>query len=72
MARSIGVSVVSEGVETREQLEFLLEEKCEYMQGYYFSKPVAAEAFTGLLKLMNKTWRKPAAPDPAKNAQALG
>jgi len=52
MANSLGMSVVSEGVETKDQLNFLLESECEYMQGYYFSKPVSADKF---LTLLNKT-----------------
>ncbi|CAM8645903.1 COG5001 Predicted signal transduction protein containing a membrane domain, an EAL and a GGDEF domain [Comamonadaceae bacterium] len=51
MAHSFGMSVVAEGVETREQLEFLRSLGCEEVQGYLFSKPVpadqAAAAFAG-------------------------
>jgi diguanylate cyclase (GGDEF)-like protein len=53
MAKSLGMSVVSEGVENKGQLDFLLEEKCEFAQGYYFSKPVAEDDFLSLLKKMN-------------------
>lgn len=35
--------VVAEGVETLEQLNFLLENECKYAQGYYFSRPVSSE-----------------------------
>ena len=34
------IDVVAEGVETAEQLEFLKDEGCEFIQGYYYSKPV--------------------------------
>ncbi len=54
MVNSLGISVVSEGVETKQQLEFLLAADCEYMQGYYFSKPVSADEFLALLKKTNK------------------
>ena len=54
MARSLGMSVVSEGVESKGQLDFLIKENCEYIQGYYFSKPVPSEEFTTLLKKMSK------------------
>jgi len=40
MAHSLGLKVVAEGVETKEQLLKLRELKCDYLQGYYFSKPV--------------------------------
>lgn len=42
MARTLGLKVVAEGVETRVQLEFLRKQHCECAQGYYFSKPLCA------------------------------
>ncbi len=45
MARSMGVSVISEGVESKAQLDFLLKKECEYIQGNYFSGPVQSDAF---------------------------
>ncbi|MDH3346482.1 MAG: EAL domain-containing protein [Desulfobulbaceae bacterium] len=42
MARSLGLHVVAEGVETVEQLDFLRKMDCEQIQGYIFSKPVEA------------------------------
>ncbi len=50
MARSLEVQVVAEGVETRAQLEFLRAHGCGAMQGYYFSKPLPAEACGLLLR----------------------
>jgi EAL domain-containing protein (putative c-di-GMP-specific phosphodiesterase class I) len=43
------MEVVAEGVETLEQLELLRSLKCEYGQGYFFSKPVDAEKATALV-----------------------
>lgn len=40
MADSFGMTVVAEGVETPEQLEFLKEHGCKYVQGFLFSKPI--------------------------------
>lgn len=57
MAKSLGMSVVSEGVESKGQLDFLIKENCEFIQGYYFSKPVPAGEFHALLKKMNKPGR---------------
>ncbi|MFP5349710.1 MAG: EAL domain-containing protein [Gammaproteobacteria bacterium] len=57
MARSLGLRVVAEGVETAEQLTFLRDRGCNAMQGYYYSKPLAVEAFTALLQ------RRPQLPD---------
>jgi len=44
MARNLGLSVVAEGVETTEQLAFLAERGCDAVQGFLFSKPLAADA----------------------------
>ena len=45
MAHELGMSVVTEGVETREQLEFLENMGCRMFQGYYFDKPMSVEDF---------------------------
>ena len=50
MAQNLKVAVVAEGVETREQGEFLRSHGCDAMQGFYFSKPLTAEAFAALLR----------------------
>ncbi len=50
MAKSLKLSVIAEGVETKEQLASLTKLKCDEYQGYYFSKPVPAEDFARLLK----------------------
>ncbi len=50
MARSLDLEVIAEGVETVEQLNFLLAHNCYLFQGYYFSKPVDFNEFVELLK----------------------
>ena len=47
LARSLGLSVMAEGVETRAQMEFLRINQCYEMQGYFFSHPVPPEVFAG-------------------------
>lgn len=40
MINGLGISIVAEGVETKEQVDLLTEKGVEYLQGYYFSKPM--------------------------------
>ena len=49
MGKTLHLTVVAEGVETQEQAFFLREQGCDQMQGYYFSRPVAADQFAELL-----------------------
>ena len=48
MARALGLTVVAEGVETREQADFLGERDCDQMQGYYFGRPIGANEFAAM------------------------
>jgi diguanylate cyclase (GGDEF)-like protein/PAS domain S-box-containing protein len=50
MAKSLKQIVVAEGVETLQQLSFLQAHGCDEAQGYYFSRPVAAQHFASLLE----------------------
>ena len=45
MAASLGMDVITEGVETKEQLTALTEMGCTHFQGYYFSRPIPVEEF---------------------------
>ena len=45
MAKTFGLKVVAEGVETEDQLEFLQAHNCDCYQGYYFSKPLPEKDF---------------------------
>ena len=49
MARELGVTSLTEGVETKEQYESLREMGCELYQGYYFAKPMPEEDFERFL-----------------------
>jgi diguanylate cyclase (GGDEF)-like protein len=49
LAKKMNLKVIAEGVETKEQLQFLKDHDCDMIQGYYFSPPITADAFTKLL-----------------------
>ncbi len=51
MGHSLGKKIIAEGVETKEQVQFLKDNGCEYVQGFYFSKPLPEDEF---LEFMNK------------------
>jgi EAL domain-containing protein (putative c-di-GMP-specific phosphodiesterase class I) len=59
LARVMGMDVVAEGIETREQYRLLREMGCCYGQGYLFARPLTAEAVTELLRLPGRVL-----PDP--------
>lgn len=48
MAEGLGIRVICEGVETKEQVEMLQQIGCRYVQGYYYSKPIPAKEFVKL------------------------
>lgn len=49
LAHNLRLTVVAEGVETDEQLQYLREQRCDYLQGYLFSRPLPASEIEGLL-----------------------
>jgi EAL domain-containing protein (putative c-di-GMP-specific phosphodiesterase class I) len=55
IAKYLNVPVVAEGVETKEQLDTLREMGCDFVQGYYFSKPVPAEEYEVFLREYNSS-----------------
>ncbi|HEV2511205.1 putative bifunctional diguanylate cyclase/phosphodiesterase [Bosea sp. (in: a-proteobacteria)] len=48
LGHALDIEVVAEGVETREQLDFLIDEGCNYMQGYMLGRPLPAEQYADL------------------------
>ena len=54
IAHSLNMAAIAEGVETREQLAFLVGCNCDMLQGYLFSKPLPVEEFTALLRSGNR------------------
>ena len=53
MAKKLNLDVVCEGVETDKQVEFLREVGCDYVQGFYYSKPIPQEEFDEMLSKQN-------------------
>ena len=49
MAKWLNIPVIAEGVETQEQVKFLSQIGCEFVQGYYFAKPMPAQEYEHLL-----------------------
>ena len=50
LSNSLNLEVIAEGVEKLEQVEFLIREGCKNIQGFYFAKPMPAEAIDSLLQ----------------------
>jgi len=50
MGKSLSLTVVAQGVETKEQADFLRQHACDEFQGFYFNKPMSADQFTKLLQ----------------------
>jgi diguanylate cyclase (GGDEF)-like protein/PAS domain S-box-containing protein len=55
LSHNLGLQVIAEGVETKSQLDFLRENKCDIIQGYYFSKPISSDNFIALMRSQNNT-----------------
>ena len=45
LAKKLGMEIVAEGIETREQVDFLAKQDCDLIQGFYFSKPLPVSEF---------------------------
>ncbi|WP_137166019.1 EAL domain-containing protein [Salinimonas lutimaris] len=50
MAESLNIQCIAEGIETSEQVKFFQAEQCEYLQGYFYSKPVSESAVYELIR----------------------
>ncbi len=53
LCKGLGLGIIAEGVETREQLETLRELGCQNVQGYFISRPVPAEQ---IIPLLERDW----------------
>lgn len=77
MGRSLKLRVVAEGVETAEEVDFLLTHQCDEAQGYHFSRPVPPQRFAELLtarfpaRSVSRAPRGPTARDSADSQASL-
>lgn len=55
LAKTLQMDVIAEGIETKEQLDFLKTIQCSAVQGYYFSPPISQEKYSELLPLQEET-----------------
>ena len=54
LSKTFGIAITAEGVENKEQLDFLINQNCDEIQGYYFSKPLNKEDFIDFINNHNK------------------
>jgi EAL domain-containing protein (putative c-di-GMP-specific phosphodiesterase class I) len=55
MGKSLSPTVVAQGVETKEQADFLRKHACNECQGFYFNKPLSIQQFTEMLYSQTRT-----------------
>ena len=58
MAKVMGLPIIVEGVETKEQREFIMDLGCRYIQGYYFYKPMPVEDFRKVISEKGKIYER--------------
>lgn len=58
MAQSLNLKVIAEGIETKEQLDFLSSRRCDKAQGYFFSIPLPTNEMTKLLETEGTKWKE--------------
>ncbi len=62
MAHKLKIKTIAEGVETEAQRDLLIAFNCDYVQGYFFSRPIPADAFEALIKVHHGKNLSPDAP----------
>lgn len=58
IAKKMNLKTVAEGVELKEQVEYLKSVKCDLIQGYYYSKPIKLKEFIEYINMMNNEMEK--------------
>lgn len=72
MAHSLKLNVIAEGVETREQLEFLQQRKCQQAQGYYFARPLDRQQFEAFVSQNSAIGKMSVSTPDVTNEKAWG
>ncbi len=57
LAQNLNLNVIAEGVETKEQLDFLIDKNCFNIQGYYYSKPLPAKELANYVEQMKPNYK---------------
>ena len=52
LAKKLNMKIVAEGIESREQVDFLMEQECDLIQGYFYAKPMPIHEFEEKYKEM--------------------
>jgi diguanylate cyclase (GGDEF)-like protein len=60
MSHGLDMKVLAEGVETEAELELLREQRCDAVQGYFFGRPLPADAFAAEVRKKGERWTQPA------------
>jgi len=68
MAKNLNLNAVAEGVETKEQQEFLIHQGCHMMQGYYFGRPMPADKFEEMLQTKDITYEGNNSSESSENS----
>ena len=58
MIKSLGMTVLAEGVEEKDQAEWLIRLGCDYLQGYFYSKPMPKKEFLDIMRKNKKVKHK--------------
>ena len=58
LAKTLNLRVIAEGIEQEHQLHYLVDKKCDLLQGYYFARPIYPEDVPSMLREVF-TWEQP-------------
>ena len=58
MIKALGMEIVAEGVETAETAQWLIDKGCDYIQGYYYAKPMPEDEYLAFLEKRTESFFK--------------